>query len=146
MGRRCATGIWFGCVERDGYGNCTRYNAPDIHNNSIFEDRILAFRQWMSAKGERDKPLWITEYESLFPYYYTPIEETARFLTENFDFLLGALDTEVGYPYDGNKLVQRWLLYSLKDEVDDFGGSLYDPNNSATIAEVGTPWVNYGYI
>lgn len=34
---------------------------------SLFKQRIANFRQWMLAKGEQGKPLWITEYGSLIP-------------------------------------------------------------------------------
>ena len=39
----------------------------DTYSIAIFQERIIAFRSWMASIGERDKPLWITEYGSLFP-------------------------------------------------------------------------------
>ena len=34
-----------------------------------------------------------------------------------FDFFLTAVDEVVGYPADGNRLVQQWAWYSLGDTV-----------------------------
>jgi hypothetical protein len=33
-----------------------------------------------------------------------------------FDFFMTATDDEIGYPADGNRLVQRWAWYSLNDK------------------------------
>jgi hypothetical protein len=124
----------------------------DTHDNAIFEARVSALRQWMAGIGEREKPLWITEYGSLLPpidppggpdYQNIPDSETARFMTDSFDFLLNATDASTGDPSDGNRLVQRWFWYSLNDHRYTFGGTLYDPDNSRARTAVGTAWINY---
>jgi len=124
----------------------------DTHNNAIFEARVIALRTWMAGTGEREKPLWITEYGSLLPpidppggpnYENVPDSETARFMTDSFDFLLNTTDASAGDPSDGNRLVQRWFWYSLDDHRYTFGGTLYDPDNSQARTAVGTAWINY---
>jgi hypothetical protein len=91
----------------------------------------------MRERGYWDRPLYITEYGSLWPYYGTPFvtndgedvfdeARAARFMTSTFDSLLSASDSSVGYGYmaDQNRLVQRWLWYSL--DGTDYGGALFD--------------------
>ena len=123
------------------------YTTFDVtHDNAVFEERVVALRQWMAGIGQQQKPLWITEYGSLFPPigpYQVPDSETARFMTQTFDFLLSTTDADTGYPSDDNRLVQRWFWYSLNEHRDTFGGTLYDPDNSLARTEVGTAWINY---
>jgi hypothetical protein len=124
---------------------------PETHDNSIFNARIEAMRQWMLDHGERDKPLWITEYGSLFPpddpegedLVNTTDADTADFMTGTFDFLRTATDASTGYAADGDRLVQRWFWYSLNEYRDVYGGTLYDPDNSFARTLVGDEWVAY---
>jgi hypothetical protein len=111
------------------------YNWWDSDRLDIFQARILAFRHWMNEHGYRETPLYITEYGTLLPYYDFVYEhegvifDEARardFMVNSFDFLLTATDLNVGYPADENRLVQRWLWYSLDDTLE-YGGALFDP-------------------
>ncbi len=131
------------------------YTVPpfnETHDNAVFEGRVLAMRQWMKGIGEQNKPLWITEYGSLFPPIDPPVgpsvykvsdTETARFMTQSFNYMLNTTDASLGLPSDGNRLVQRWFWYSLNDHRYTFGGTLYDPDNAKVRTEVGTAWINY---
>jgi len=113
------------------------YTLDDTDDLDIFQQRIAQFRQWMRDRGYRDTPLLITEYGTLLPYYDpdslyydsegNPFdEERARdFMYGTFDFLLTASDPDLGYPADENRLVQRWLWYSLDDTIE-YGGALFD--------------------
>jgi hypothetical protein len=123
----------------------------DTYSIDIFQQRIIAFRSWMASNGERDKPLWITEYGSLFPpedppggpdYINVSNEETAGFMLSTFNFMLSATDDQTGLPADGNQLVQRWFWYSLNDYPYNFGGSIYDPRDGNT-TPVGEAFINY---
>jgi hypothetical protein len=105
----------------------------DSDRLDIFQARILAFRQWMRQRGYHDTPLYITEYGTLLPYYDFVYEhngvvfDEARakdFMYSTFEFLLTAKDTSFGYPADEDRLVQRWLWYSLDDT--QYGGALFD--------------------
>ena len=123
----------------------------DTHSISIFTQRVIAFRQWMAKIGQRDKPLWITEYGSIFPpidppdsdYYNVSDQDTAAFLVSTFDFLMTATDSNTGLVSDGNRLVQRWFWYSLNDHRYSYGGSFFDPDNGNAITPVGEAFINY---
>ena len=113
------------------------YTLDDMDRLDVFQDRIVQFRQWMRDRGYRDTPLIITEHGTLLPYYDPgtlyydsggdPFDEArARdFMYGTFDFLLTASDPNLGYAADENRLVQRWLWYSLDDT--SYGGALFDP-------------------
>ncbi|MCB0062795.1 MAG: hypothetical protein KDE19_11790 [Caldilineaceae bacterium] len=90
------------------------YEVWEHDNQAIFQENILAFRQWMADNGYRDKPLVITEYGILLsPLHGFPYEKVRDFMTGSFDYFLSATDAEVGYPADGNRLVQAWSWFSL---------------------------------
>mgnify|MGYP001411194628 CR=1 FL=1 len=98
----------------------------DTHSIDLFRELIINFRQWMQDKGLGDKPLWITEYGSLMPYYFVPESETVTYMIETFNFLLSYQDPNIGYAGDENRLVQKWYWYSLNDSISSFGGTLYN--------------------
>jgi len=119
------------------------YNESDMFSLSIFRQRLLDLRTWMADHGQRDKPLYITEYGELFQYppYMPPndpdpyVDENgvpitearvATFMTGTFGILQTASDSRVGYPADANQLVQRWLWFSTN--YSGYGGMLFDPN------------------
>jgi hypothetical protein len=129
-------------------------NYDDTHSITIFQNRILAFRLWMASIGEREKPLWITEYGSLFPpvdppgedYYNVSDEDTALFMLNTFNFMLLASDHQSGMPADGDQLVQRWFWYSLNDHRYHFGGSVYNPDSpeyGGPITQVGQVFISF---
>ena len=120
------------------------YNESDMFSLAIFQQRLLDLRRWMADHGQRDKPLYITEYGELFPYPpYMPggdpepyvdekgvpitEERVATFMTGTFGILLNTSDPIVGYLADANRLVQRWLWYSVSDT--NYGGTLFDPDS-----------------
>jgi len=133
----------------------------DTYSIDIFIERIQNFRDWMKLLGEQEKPLWITEYGSLFYYWevYCPDEDdqycqnptngwptetdTINFMIESFNFLLYTTNVNSGYSIDNNKLVQRWYWYSLNDHLYSFGGSLFDPENDKQITELGKAYKRY---
>ena len=127
-------------------------DLTDTYSIEIFQQRVSAFRSWMAGKGERDKPLWITEYGSLLPpidppggpdYYNVSDEDTAAFMIATFNFMLSATDNQTGLPGDGNQLVQRWFWYSLNDHRYNFGGTIFDPDNGNLPTLVGENFINY---
>ncbi len=82
----------------------------------IFRQQIVDFRRWMAERGQRDKPLLITEYGILMPADYGfPPDKVEGFMLDTFEFLRTATDPALGYPADGDRLVQRWCWYSLWD-------------------------------
>ena len=126
----------------------------DTYSIDIFKQRIKTFREWLNYIGERDKPLWITEYGSLFPpidpppppiidYVNFSDEISANFLIDSFNFLLYTSDAQTGFAQDSNKLVQRWFWYSLNDYRYNFGGTLFDPDNNFEITTVGIAYKRF---
>ncbi len=128
--------------------NATRgelYTYSQMFSQSIFRQRLIDFRSWMARNGYRDVPLAITEYGTLFPYIpynfapytgepfnYTDengVEmteaRTAVFMTGTFNTLQTLLDPNLGYRFDGGRVVQRWAWYSVDDTR--YGGMLFNP-------------------
>jgi hypothetical protein len=118
------------------------YTYSQMFDVNIFRQRLLDFRTWMRDRGYGDKPLYITEYGTLFPYppydtdyyvdeYGVPMTEarTTAFMTATFTALRQLTDASVGYAADGNRVVQRWLWYSISNQ--GFGGPLFDPTTFA---------------
>ncbi|MBM3128533.1 MAG: hypothetical protein FJ009_07895 [Chloroflexi bacterium] len=103
------------------------YEVDDSGNLDAFRAQIIAFREWMAARGFQNYPLVVSEYGIPMPEDYGfPDERVLNFLIGTFDFFLTARDPALGYPADDYKLVQRWCWYSL----DDTGyptGRLFDP-------------------
>ena len=151
-------GPWPGCPDCWGAGvpvgltGVTQgrlYSIEDNADPAIFRQLVREFRQWMNARGERNKPLIISEYGVLMPSDYlapTPKEGdiiVKQFMTESFDYLLTAVDTQIGYPADGNRLVQRWLWYSLNDSPANFNGGLFRHDDPAQITGFGLHFSAY---
>jgi hypothetical protein len=118
------------------------YTYSQMFDLAIFRQRLLDFRAWMRDRGYGDKPLYITEYGTLFPYppydteyyvdeYGVPMTEarSAAFMTGTFNVLRQLTDANVGYAADANRVVQRWLWYSVSDV--SYGGPLFDPTTHA---------------
>ncbi|HJX39572.1 MAG TPA: glycosyl hydrolase [Anaerolineae bacterium] len=118
------------------------FEMDDHDSTEIFQEQILAFRRWMKDKGERNKPLIVSEYGILMPADYGfPQERVRDFLYATFDFFLTATDSELGYPADGDRLVQRWAWYSLSDTVYPTG-NLFDAETAA-IMPLGLAYGSY---
>jgi hypothetical protein len=124
------------CPRDDVY---CRAEHDDIN---IFMDQVLAMRSWMKDHGQQDKPLLISEFSQLYPFvdYDDPVnpnqcflmdefgqcftqDRVSTFLQQTMDFLESAEDPDLGYPADGNRLVQQWAWYSLWVEGEHSGGS-----------------------
>ncbi|MBC7235702.1 MAG: hypothetical protein H5T69_07650, partial [Chloroflexi bacterium] len=125
--------------------NPREYTLPDCANAEILKNMVLDFREWMNDHGQRDKALIISEMGVLQPSIYlveggSEEERQKRgdravelFMSETFTWLKTAVDSEIGMPADENRLVQRWLWFSLNgsfwDEAQNpkgFNGNLYD--------------------
>lgn len=138
-------GIPVGITAEEG----VRRAVTDTDSIEIFKEQLVDFRQWMANQGERNKPLIISEYGILMPSSYGfPPESVAAFMNATFDYMLSATDENLGYPEDGNRLVQRWAWYSLNEyafEVNHIVGSngnLFDPE-SYQITFVGRAYQKY---
>jgi len=129
------------------------YGLNDNDNIDIFRELVVEFRTWMRDRGLQNKPLIISEYGVLFPpeYGYTP-ERVSAYMSASFDYLLSARDPNLGYPADENRLVQRWLWYSLNEQPynlstgQGFNGALYDyryPTYPGVLTSVGINFRSY---
>jgi hypothetical protein len=120
------------------------YEIDDNDDIDIFRQQILGFRQWMLDRGYRNYPLVISEYGIPMPEDYGfPPERVIGFLENTFGFFLTATDGELGYPEDGNRLVQLWCWYSLNDSDSYYPqGRLIDPVTGQMTA-VGRGWAAY---
>ncbi len=122
------------------------YTIEQHDDMTIFQQQIVAFRQWMANKGERDKPLIVSEYGILMPGllgFYEPRVETVMLAT--FDYFVNTTSASLGYESDGNRLVQAWNWYSLDDwrfEGYQSFSHLFDPNTKQ-ITDLGQAFADY---
>lgn len=154
--------IGFDCAAGECYDLIKIIDYGDTYSIDIFKERITNFRMWMEFIGEREKPLWITEYGSLFPDWevmcpecgepfnnWPTAADNINFMLDSFNLLLYASDDSIGLPNDEDKLVQRWYWYSLNGYVnviegrESYGGTLYDPENNKQITELGKAYKRY---
>jgi len=118
------------------------FEIEDHDSLAIFGQQIVDFRRWMKDRGESDKPLIVSEYGIVMPAEYGFSHERVRdFMYATFDFLITAKDPDLGYPGDDNRLVQRWLWYSLSDTVYPTG-NLFDPG-TGRITPLGLAYGSY---
>ncbi len=95
----------------------TLFEVADHADLEIFKAQIIHFRQWLAERGQRAKPLIVSEYGILMPADYGfDSERVEHFLVETYRFMLTAADEQIGDPADHNHLVQRWAWYSLGDD------------------------------
>jgi hypothetical protein len=107
------------------------YEIRDHDDLAIFRRQIEAFRAWMAKRGQRGRPLIVSEYGILMPESYGfPPERVARFMTESFDYFLNARDAVTGDPADDNRLVQAFCWYSAADTMYPTS-NLFDPQSRA---------------
>jgi len=118
------------------------YEIEDHDDLEAFGAQILGFREWMAAHGQRDRPLVVSEYGILMPVEYGFDAERVRVYMEGtFDYMVGARNEQVGYPADGNRLVQWWAWYSTADTKFP-AGNLFDPT-TRELALLGGAFAQY---
>ena len=99
----------------------------------IFRQQIVDFRRWMKSHGEQNKPLYVSEYGIPMPAEYGfGVQRVTDFMLGTFDTMLTAADSELGYPADGYRLVQRWAWFSLADDIYPTGNLVDMANGSPT--------------
>jgi hypothetical protein len=125
------------------------YGVQDHDNMTYFKQHIVDFRQWMKNNGEQNKPLMISEYGVLMPcnWYGFCDDRVRSFMLTTFNYFTGAesVNSSLGYPADGYRMVQRWAWYSLNDdnfESTDTHSNLFKPSTKQ-ITVVGQAYGNY---
>jgi hypothetical protein len=82
----------------------------------LFEAQLRSFRQWMADHGYQHTPLALTEFGILMPAPYGfPADVVGSYLEQTFTWLTQTQDGTIGYPEDGNHLVQKWAWFSVSD-------------------------------
>ncbi len=120
----------------------TLREIDDHADMAIFKQQIVDFRRWMTERGQRDKPLIVSEYSILMPEDYGfSSDVVSKFMKESFDYLLTAKDAALGYSADGNRLVQAFCWFSTADKVYPTS-NLFDPETRA-ITPVGKAFKEY---
>lgn len=123
-----------GLTETDGLVILYDPDAPPSYGElpktvslDLFVQQIVRFRQWMFERGYQHKPLYLTEYGVLFPeedFGFFTSSTVNNFMNLTFDYLMTATDARIGYPPDGNRLVQRLSWYSTSDSL--YNGYLFE--------------------
>ncbi|MCB0035425.1 MAG: hypothetical protein KDE51_15440 [Anaerolineales bacterium] len=137
---------------------CTK----DEDNISEFIDQVVQMRQWMKSHGQQNKPLIISEFSLLAPYNpegagcYIADEfgncfdppRVNNFMTQSLNYLETAVDPSLGYPADGNRLVQQWSWYPTLVSNDDAVGSSSKlvNNNAASLTLMGETYRNFASV
>ena len=118
------------------------YEVDDHDDLDLFKTQLINFRQWLADRGQRNKPLIVSEYGILMPedYGFSP-ERVKSFMYGTYDFMLAATDEKIGYPADDNRLVQGWAWFSLSDDRYTTG-NLID-FETGELTEVGESHLEY---
>lgn len=108
------------------------WEVADHDNLQLVENQIRLMRHWMAGRGERQKPLIVTEYGILMPAEYGfPPERVATFMQNSFDLFRTLRDPNLGYSLDEERLVQRWVWFSSRFHLYPTG-DLFAADDSAT--------------
>lgn len=120
------------------------YESDATHIDlAIFDQQIRAFRGWMAARGQQEKPLIVSEYGVLYRHCalwrwtgtewvcdlsFNDQQTVVDFMLATFDYFVAERDCAIGYVADGCRLVQRWLWFSLDHPTEGFNvhARLYD--------------------
>jgi hypothetical protein len=104
--------------------------VQDNDNINMFQERIVAFRQWMFDNGYGSVPLTVSEYGILMPEILGfPDTRVNAFMDASVEYMLAATDPVLGDPHDGRRLVQTFSWYSTGAPNDPFNGYLFEGNN-----------------
>jgi hypothetical protein len=114
-------------------------------------------RNWMRDHGQQNKPLILSEFSILYPNLVDPggtcfvqdeygncftEDRVINFLNKTFNYLGTARDPDLGYPQDGDRLVQQWLWFSINTFGVGYVSNLIDGDPLAFSA-VGEAYQSY---
>lgn len=134
------------------------YCFAEHDDMTVFAEQVVGMRRWMQEHGYRNRPLILTEFSILYPYeddgatcflqdefgncFTKP--RVVNFLNNTFNFLETTTDPVLGYPLDGNRLVQQWLWYSVRTiGVGGVSNLVVIQNGSEVMSEVGQAFRTY---
>lgn len=148
--------------KREAGGNSSLCSNSDVYcfaehdDLKIFGEHVVAMRQWMKNHGQQNKPLLLTEFSILYPYEidgatcylqdengncFTP-DRVTNFMNAAFGYLNGKKDPAIGYPLDGNRLIQQWMWFSVYATNAGSSSNLAE-SNLATLTKMGQNFKNY---
>lgn len=125
------------------------YCIAEHDNMSVFHEQVIAMRTWMRDHGQRSKPLILSEFSLLYPYEddgptcflqdefgncFTP-QRVINFLNNSFNYLKNTTNSSLGYPLDGNRLIQQSLWFSVNNQ--DGVGNVSDLMRDNALTPVG---------
>ena len=116
VSEKCAgRGQGWGAEIPAGLSDCQGEIHTPQDNANIFwtKQQIVRFRTWMRDKGQRNKPLILTESGANYGTYYITVDQVKALMTSIFDYALNQKDANLGNPFDENRLVQQLLWWSL---------------------------------
>jgi hypothetical protein len=126
----------------------------------IFKDQVVAMRTWMKAHGQQNKPLILSEFSILYTYFPSEIESPNCYLMDEYgqcftpqrvsafaeatlNYLqYEAIDPDLGYPPDNDRLVQQWLWFAIHSGSVGQSSNLME-QDLTTLTLVGETWKNY---
>lgn len=112
---------------------CGQASGPD--DFAQFKVHVNRMRAWMFSHGYRDRELWISEYGVLGGDQYNCTQKViGAYVKQTMEWLNTATSATQGMPSDENRIVQRWLWYSMNDQpytctngvCQGFSGALFD--------------------
>ena len=122
-----------------------------------FAEQVEAMRTWMKDHGQRNKPLILSEFSILYPYIFDSETQTwfltdengnnfnpqrvTDFLEAGFAYLESAVDGQLGYPADGNRLVQQWLWYGVEVTGPGDASNLVNSESLTQMGQAYQDWV-----
>jgi hypothetical protein len=148
--------------KRESGGNAALCPLNEVYcfaehdNITVFAEQVRSMRQWMKSHGQQNKPLILSEYSLLYPYEddgascflqdefgncFTPAR-VSNFMQASFNYLETAKDATLGYPLDGNRLLQQWLWFSIYIDREGKASNLVN-SNGTTLTPVGQTFQNH---
>lgn len=116
------------------------YCMAEHDDKEEFKKQVVAMRTWMKEHGQQNKPLILSEYSLLYPADFideygedfSP-DRVNEFMSWSFNYFENlAIDPALGYPLDGNRLVQQWLWYKVWVDEEGTGGASNLMNEALT--------------
>ncbi len=103
------------------------WDVEDHDDLVLVENQVRLMRTWMAQHGQRQKPLYISEYGILMPPEFGfPPARVIRFLVGSFDLFRTLRDPTLGYSADDDRLVQRWVWFSTRYDLYPAGNLFTD--------------------
>ena len=121
----------------------TLWEVDDHDDLRLIEGQIRSMRSWMAEHGQRQKPLWITEYGILMPAEFGFTTAVVRnFMLDSFDLFSTLRDPNLGYAADDDLLVQRWVWFSTYYEPYPTGNAFFADGKPTPLMEAYGAWLD----